>query len=73
MDITAITQLVGSLGFPITCCGILFWMVNKSLADFSKSTSDSIQLLKESIDENTTATTKLVTTVEIIAKVGEKG
>lgn len=25
MDVTTITQLIGSLGFPIVCCGALFW------------------------------------------------
>lgn len=72
MDVNAITQLVGSLGFPITCCGILFWMVNKSMKDFSDKMGHSIDVLSKTIDDNTEATTRLVTTVEVIAKVGEK-
>ena len=30
MDITEITQLIGSLGFPIVSCGALFWRMIKS-------------------------------------------
>lgn len=29
MDINAITQLIGSIGFPIVACGALFWMLNR--------------------------------------------
>lgn len=25
MDINVLTQLIGTLGFPITCCCYLFW------------------------------------------------
>lgn len=30
MNINEITQLVGSLGFPIVSCGALFWRMIKS-------------------------------------------
>ena len=30
MDTTEITQLIGSLGFPIVSCGALFWRMIKS-------------------------------------------
>lgn len=30
MDINEITQLVGTLGFPIVSCGALFWRMIKS-------------------------------------------
>lgn len=29
MDINGITQLIGSIGFPIVACGALFWMLNR--------------------------------------------
>ena len=29
MDVNAITQLIGSIGFPIVACGALFWMLNR--------------------------------------------
>ena len=30
MDMAAITQLIGSLGFPIACCIYLFYSNNKT-------------------------------------------
>lgn len=70
MDPNAIVQLVGSLGFPIVCCGALFWYINKTMKDFSKEMEDSIESLTKSISDNTAATTRLVTTVEVLTKLG---
>lgn len=70
MDPNAIVQLVGSLGFPIVCCGALFWYINKTMKDFSTEMQDSIKSLTKSISENTDATTRLVTTVEVLTKLG---
>ena len=25
LDVNAVTQLINSVGFPIVCCGVLFW------------------------------------------------
>lgn len=70
MDPNVIVQLVGSLGFPIVCCGALFWYINKTMRDFSKEMQDSIKSLTKSISDNTDATTRLVTTVEVLTKLG---
>ena len=40
MDITTISQLVGSLGFPIACCIVLFLQnsnMQKTLTDLQKT------------------------------------
>lgn len=29
MDANTIMQLISSVGFPIVCCGALFWKMNK--------------------------------------------
>lgn len=29
MDVSQITQMIGSLGFPIACCCVLFWQNSK--------------------------------------------
>lgn len=29
MDVNAVMQLIGGLGFPIVACGALFWMLNR--------------------------------------------
>mgnify|MGYP000712549815 CR=1 FL=1 len=36
MDVTMVTQLIGSLGFPIVCCGALFWYLVKEKAHTRK-------------------------------------
>lgn len=71
MDASTIQSLVGSLGFPIVCCGLLFWQQNKTMSDFAARIESSITKLTQSTDENTKATTTLVATVETIAKVGD--
>lgn len=43
MDITEITQLVSSVGFPIVACMAMFYMNNKTLTE-----------LKDTIQNNTT-------------------
>ena len=25
LDVNAVTELINSVGFPIVCCGVLFW------------------------------------------------
>lgn len=70
MDANAIVSLVGSLGFPIVCCGALFWYQNKTMKEFSEKIEKSVKELSQSIYSNTDATTKLVTTVELLTKIG---
>lgn len=70
MDPNAIASLVGSLGFPIVCCGALFWYQNKTMKEFSEKIERAVKELSQSISSNTDATTKLVTTVELLTKIG---
>lgn len=46
MDYNAIMQAVSSVGFPIVCCGVLFYQNNKL--------TETIGELKETLTENTT-------------------
>lgn len=46
MDYNAIMQAVSSVGFPIVCCGVLFYQNNKL--------TETIAELKETLTENTT-------------------
>lgn len=69
MDPNAIASLVGSLGFPIVCCGALFWYQNKTMKEFSEKIENAVKELSQSISSNTDATTKLVTTVELLTKI----
>lgn len=56
MDMSAISQLISSVGFPIAACVALFWQMNR------ESTQHKVEMdaLKESLNQNTLAITKLV-------------
>lgn len=70
MDPNSLASLVGSLGFPIVCSIALFWYVNKTMKEFSDKIDQSMRDLSTSISSNTDATTRLVTTVELLTKIG---
>ena len=55
MDVNAIIQLVGSLGFPIVMCGALFWRMVKS----DEQRKAEMDKLSEALNNNTIAITKL--------------
>lgn len=46
MDYNAILQAISSVGFPIVCCGVLFYQNNKL--------TETISELKDTLTENTT-------------------
>ena len=55
MDVNAIIQLVGSLGFPIVMCGALFWRMVK----YDEKHKAEMDKLSEALNNNTIALTKL--------------
>lgn len=55
MDVTAITQLISNLGFPIACCIALFWRMNKQ----DENHKEEMNGMKTAIDNNTLVITKL--------------
>lgn len=55
MDVTMVTQLIGSLGFPIVCCGALFWYLVKE----KEAHKEEMKELRKSVDANTTAINSL--------------
>lgn len=55
MDVGTVTQLVGSLGFPIVCCGALFWYLVKE----KDAHKEEMEELRKSIEANTTAINSL--------------
>lgn len=56
MDFTAVSQLISSVGFPIAACIALFWQMTKE----SERHKEEMDALKESLNQNTLAITKLV-------------
>lgn len=57
MEIDIITQLIGSIGFPIAAFVMLYYMMNTTLKD-----------LQTTMSENTTAITKLIEKMEVDEK-----
>lgn len=56
MDFSAVSQLISSVGFPIAACVALFWQMNRE----STHHKEEMDSLKESLNQNTLAITKLV-------------
>lgn len=46
MDITSVTQLVTTVGFPIACCCVMFWQ-NSQLQETLTSMTASLELMNE--------------------------
>ena len=56
MTPTDITNLIGSMGFPIVACGALFWMINttmKELTSVIQDLSDSIKNIPNDAERQT--------------------
>lgn len=55
MDVSALIQIVGSLGFPIAACIAVFWYLMKE----SENHKTEVSRLSEALSNNTIALTKL--------------
>ena len=60
MDVGAIIQIVGSLGFPIAACVAVFWYLMKE----SENHKEEMNKLSEALQNNTIALTKLCDELE---------
>lgn len=49
MDVSTIIQLISNLGFPIVCCGALFWKMNKQ----DENHKEEIGTLTSALNNNT--------------------
>lgn len=67
MDVSGVTNIIGSLGFPIVMC-LLLWLDSKKREEQHKEEMDK---LSESLQNNTLALITLSTQIETIAKFGE--
>ena len=62
MDASQIVQLISTVGFPIVCCGSLFWYVLKRDTDEKErqeKSSEESNALRETLENNTLALAKL--------------
>lgn len=60
MDIGVITQLIGSLGFPIACVVAMFFFWNKEREDHKTE----MQKMTEALNNNTLALIKIESIIE---------
>lgn len=70
MDANTIMTLVSTLGFPIVCCGALFWYVNKTQKEFTEKMEKSIEALNTSINDMNNTLATLIATVSVLHKIG---
>lgn len=49
MDISTIVSLIGSLGFPIVCCGVCFYFINTTMKEFQKTMQDNTKMIEKLI------------------------
>lgn len=61
MDVTEITQLISSVGFPIVACMAMFYMNNKTLTE-----------LKDTIQNNTTVMELILQKIGVDVNVKDK-
>ena len=59
LDVTILTQLIGSLGFPIAMCIAMLWMLNKS----NEQHKTEMDKITEALNNNTIALMKLSTKI----------
>lgn len=50
MDYTVISQLIGSLGFPIVVCGYVLVRLNKTVEENTKSTNQMVALMRQVLE-----------------------
>ena len=55
MDVTAIVQVISSLGFPIAVCLICFWYINT----LEETHRNEVQKLTDALNNNTLIMQKL--------------
>lgn len=60
MDVATISQLIGTLGFPIVCCGAMFWLVVRK----DTQHAEEIAAMKAAINNNTLALIKLTDKID---------
>lgn len=46
-NVTEITQIISSVGFPIVACGALFWMINTSMKELTGAITALTQSLRD--------------------------
>lgn len=66
MNVTDITSLISSVGFPIVAC-IIMW---KTMQETTAAHKQEVDGLRDALERNTTILTELKTMLQLIAKAG---
>lgn len=61
---TDIATLISTVGFPIAAFVLMFWFCKDTLRTMQDSITKSLEEMRKSIDNNTTASTRLITYME---------
>lgn len=62
MDINTITQFIGTLGFPIAACCVLFWYLQKE----SENHKMEMNNMRDAINSNTSIIAELKSLIQQI-------
>ena len=68
MDLQSIQALIGSLGFPVVCCLIQFYVILK----MNKSHDETLSELKRTIDNNTRSIIDLTDSLRGVSRNGQE-
>lgn len=64
---TTLEQFISTLGFPVTVCGVLFWVLNEQ----SKRHKEEMKLMTEALNNNTNVLDNNTKVVEkFLSKIG---
>lgn len=69
MDVSAIGNMVSTVGFPIVCTLILFWYVNKRDERDEMETqrhNSEVEALRDTLEKNTLVLQKLTDKIDMI-------
>lgn len=47
MDVTTISQIIGSMGFPIAACIAMFWFLNEETKSHKEETKNMTEALND--------------------------
>lgn len=67
MNVTDITSLISSVGFPIVAC-IIMW---KTMQETTAAHKQEVDGLRDALERNTTILTELKTMLQMIVKAGD--
>ena len=67
MDVSGITQLISTIGFPIAMCIYLLIYIKS----FDEKYCEKLDSMAKAIENNTVVITKLITMIDRIEKGGE--